>query len=104
MSHFCKTCRYLKRDRERRIANCMFWVEFAKAFPMPFGRIAGPNFQSMVILARHVWDDLPTPDDLAALGRDFTSEPWSEVMDCSQWQPEQNAILRTNAASPHPEA
>ena len=85
MSRFCKTCRHLTADREKQSATCSFWVEFAKTFQMPFGRIAGPTFQPMVILARHVWDDLPTHPDLAALGHDNATDPWSEVMDCPQW-------------------
>lgn len=86
MTRHCKSCRHLEADRDQRWAECMFWVDFAKRFPLPFAKVNGPTFRPMMISPRHVWDDLPTPPEIAALGRDFASEPWSEVMDCPQWE------------------
>lgn len=86
MSRFCKTCRFLVADKANLLAECMFWVEFAKTAPKPFAKIGGPIFRPMSVPPRFVWDDLPTPPDLVALGHDFAADPWSEVMDCPEWQ------------------
>lgn len=85
MGRFCKTCKHLRADRVEQRAECLFWAEFAETFPMPFARIGGPIFREMVVLPRHVWDDIPTAPDLAKLGHDNAADLWSETMDCAQW-------------------
>lgn len=83
---FCKTCRFLRADRAEPTAECVFWVEFAKTFPMPWAKIGAPaRFGTMVIFPRHVWDDLPRNLALDGIDTSCVDGPWSEVMDCPQW-------------------
>jgi hypothetical protein len=84
MSRFCKTCKFLKADREKQLAECTFWVDFAKRFPMPFSRISSPIFRPTVVLPRHIWNDLPVAPDIAKTSADMTAD-WTEFMDCPQW-------------------
>jgi hypothetical protein len=86
MGRFCKTCKYLKASREKRMAFCSFWTEFAKAHPRPWAVFSAPEFHDMGLLPRHVWDDLPPAPEMAGIDTSCVAGPWSEVMDCATWE------------------
>ena len=90
MGRFCKTCRYLAADKERRHAKCTFWKEFEKTFPMPWASARdclSPRFYDLLLSPRHIWDDLPRAKELDGIDTSCVDGPWSELMDCPQWQP-----------------
>jgi hypothetical protein len=86
MSRFCKTCRFMKGDREARRAECHYWPHFSATAPIPAKGAFQPTFRPTLLTPRLIWDDLPTPPELAALGLDHGKEPLSESMDCPVWE------------------
>lgn len=86
MSRFCKTCAFMKGNREKLDARCHYWPHFAQTNPRPQVAMWQPTFAPSILSPRLVWDDLPTPSEMAEMGRDFSKEPLSETMDCPTWE------------------
>ena len=86
MTRYCKSCRHLRGDKEKRVASCLFWPHFAATAPMPARGFPRPDFRPTLLTARLIWSDLPTPPELAALGHDHLAEDLTESMDCPTWE------------------
>jgi hypothetical protein len=86
---FCKTCRFMRGDRDALNAECHYWLHFVKTVKMPAKGMWQPNFAKTYLSPRLVWDDLPTAPELKLIGHDHNTEPLSENMDCEVWEPKQ---------------